>query len=105
MVDVVDTFLAALYVWVDHSCHSRLQEEQLPGPDASLSPSEVVTLAIFFSRWSRFGSERDFYRCATRHSHKAFPALPDGDIVKSCGLDSPVTLQPSPQFLPPALRF
>jgi hypothetical protein len=49
---------------VDDFCHSRPQKEQLPGPDASLSPSEVVTLAIF-SRWSRFSSERDFYRYAT----------------------------------------
>ena len=75
MVDV-DTFLTALYVMVDDLCHSGLQEEQLSGPDASLSPSEVVTLAIF-SRWSRFSSERDFYRYATRHLHKAFPTLPD----------------------------
>jgi Transposase DDE domain len=60
---------------VDDFCHSRPQKEQLPGPDASLSPSEVVTLAIF-SRWSRFSSERDFYRYATAHLHSAFPTLP-----------------------------
>jgi hypothetical protein len=60
-----DTFLTALYVMVDDFCHSRPQKEQLPGPDASLSPSEVVTLAIF-SRWSRFSSEQDFYRYAKR---------------------------------------
>ncbi len=58
MLDV-DTFLTALYVMVDDFCHSRPQKERLPGPDASLSPSEVLTLAIF-SRWSRFSSERDF---------------------------------------------
>jgi Transposase DDE domain len=72
----VDTFLSALYVMVDDFCHSRPQKEQLPGPDASLSPSEVVTLAIF-SRWSRFSSERDFYRYATRHLQNAFPTLPE----------------------------
>jgi hypothetical protein len=75
MLDV-DTFLTALYVMVDDFCHSRPQNEQFPGPEASLSPSEVVTLAIF-SRWSRFSSERDFYRYATGHLLNAFPTLPD----------------------------
>ena len=75
MLDV-DTFLTALYVMVDDFCHSRPQNEQFPGPEASLSPSEVVTLAIF-SRWSRFSSERDFYRYATGYLQDAFPTLPD----------------------------
>ncbi len=57
MVDV-DTFLTTLYVMVDDFCHSRPHEHHQTGPDASLSPSEVVTLAIF-ARWARFGSERD----------------------------------------------
>jgi Transposase DDE domain len=72
----VDTFLTTLYVIVDDFCHSRPQKEQRPGPDASLSPSELITLAIF-SRWSRFNSERDFYRYATDHLQDAFPTLPD----------------------------
>src|SRR5215217_8092264 len=75
MLDV-DTFLTALYVMVDDFCHSRPQKERLSGPDASLSPSEVVTLAIF-SRWSRFSSERDFYRYATSHLQDAFTTLPE----------------------------
>jgi hypothetical protein len=75
MLDV-DTFLTALYVMVDDFCHSHPQKEQLSGPDASLSTSEVITLAIF-SRWSRFSSERDFYRYATGHLRDAFPTLPD----------------------------
>src|SRR5215207_10573798 len=75
MLDV-DTFLSALYVMVDDFCHSRPQKEQPSGPDASLSPSEVVTLAIF-SRWSRFSSERDFYRYATSYLQDAFPTLPN----------------------------
>jgi hypothetical protein len=33
-----------------------------------------VTLAIF-SRWSCFGSERDFYSYAIRHLQEAFPTL------------------------------
>ncbi len=76
MVDV-DTFLTALYVMVDDFCHSRpTQQRRRPGPDASLSPSEVATLAIF-SRWSRFASERDFYRYAMHHLKGAFPTLPN----------------------------
>ena len=56
----VDTFLTALYVIVDDFCQSRPPKKR-PGPSASLSESEVITLAIF-ARWSRFASERDFYR-------------------------------------------
>jgi hypothetical protein len=74
MVDV-DTFLTTLYVMVDDFCHSRPQTEQHPGPDASLSPSEVITLTIF-ARWARFGSERDFYRYASSRLRDAFPTLP-----------------------------
>jgi hypothetical protein len=75
MVDV-DTFLTTLYVIVDDFCQSHPPKHSQPGPDASLSSSEVVTLAIF-SRWSRFSSERDFYRYAMRHLCDAFPTLPD----------------------------
>jgi hypothetical protein len=70
----VDTFLTILYVMVDDFCQSRPQKEQHPGPDASLSPSEVITLAIF-ARWSRFSSERDFYRYASARLIGAFPSL------------------------------
>jgi hypothetical protein len=72
MVDV-DTFLTTLYVMVDDFCHSRPQKAQHPGPEASLSPSEVATLA----RWARFTSERDIYRYASARPSDAFPALPD----------------------------
>ena len=75
MVDV-DTFLTILYVMVDDFCQCRPQKEQHPGPDASLSPSEVLTLAIF-ARWARFTSERDFYRYASARLIGAFPSLPD----------------------------
>ncbi len=75
MLDV-DTFLTALYVMVDDFRQSRPQEERHPGPDASLSPSEVITLAIF-ARWSRFTSERDFYRYASSRLRDAFPTLPE----------------------------
>jgi hypothetical protein len=75
MLDV-DTFLTTLYVMVDDFRHSRPPKERHPGPDASLSDSEVVTLAIF-ARWSRFTSERDFYRYASSRLRDAFPTLPD----------------------------
>jgi hypothetical protein len=75
MVDV-DTFLTILYVMVDDFCQSQPQKEHpRPGSEASMSPSEVVTLAIF-ARWSCFTSERDFYRYAMRHLHDLFPTLP-----------------------------
>ncbi len=72
----VDTFLTALYVMVDDFCQSRPRERRRPGPDASLSDSEVVTLAIF-ARFSRFASERDFHRYARMHLRDAFPTLPE----------------------------
>jgi hypothetical protein len=85
MVDV-DTFLTALYVMVDDFCQSH-RPRRRPGPEPSLSESEVITLAVF-ARWSRFASERDFYRYATGHLREAFPALPDRSqfnrLVRSC---------------------
>ena len=74
MLDV-DTFLTTLYVIVDEFCHSQSPKRR-PGPDASLSKSEVLTLTIF-ARWSRFNSERDFYRYADTELRDAFPTLPD----------------------------
>jgi Transposase DDE domain len=74
MLDV-DTFLTTLYVMVDDFCQSRPPKAR-PGPKASLSDSEVITLAIF-ARWSRFASERDFYRYANGHLRDAFPTLPE----------------------------
>jgi hypothetical protein len=75
MIDI-DTFLTILYVMVDDFCKSHLPVERRPGPPASLSRSEVVTLGIF-SQWSRFRSQRDFYRYAERHLRSAFPTLPN----------------------------
>ncbi|MCA1718826.1 MAG: hypothetical protein LC781_19040 [Actinobacteria bacterium] len=75
MLDV-DTFLTALYAITDDFYKSRSRKDRPPGPEASLSPSEVVTLAIF-ARFSRFASERDFYRYAHTQLRGAFPTLPD----------------------------
>jgi hypothetical protein len=73
MVDV-DTFLTILYVTVDNFCKTSLRPERRPGPQGTLSRSEVVTLAIF-GQWQGFGSERGFYRYAQRHLRAAFPQL------------------------------
>jgi hypothetical protein len=54
MVDV-DTFLTTLYVMVDDFGKTSLPPELLPGPQAALSRSEVVTLALF-GQWQGFGS-------------------------------------------------
>jgi hypothetical protein len=77
MLDV-DTFLTALYVIVDDFCqsHRSQRRRRRPGPEASLSEGEVITLSVF-ARWSRFTSERDFYRYAQSHLRGAFPTLPE----------------------------
>jgi hypothetical protein len=72
----VDTFLTALYVMVDDLRQSHRTQRSRPGPEASLCCSEVITLSIF-ARWSRFSSERDFFRYAETHLRAAFPTLPD----------------------------
>jgi hypothetical protein len=53
MVDV-DTFLTTLYVMVDDWCKTFLPPESHPGPQAALSRSETVTLALF-GQWQGFG--------------------------------------------------
>lgn len=74
MIDI-DTFLTTLYVMVDDFCKSRPCVHSRPGPSASLSCSEVVTLMLF-AQWNRFTGQRDFYRYAERHLRAAFPTLP-----------------------------
>ncbi|HEY7490036.1 MAG TPA: IS982 family transposase [Candidatus Tectomicrobia bacterium] len=71
----MDTFLTTLYVMVDDFCKTSLPLETHPGPDAALTRSEVVTLAIV-GQWQGFGRERGFYRYVQRHLHAAFPTLP-----------------------------
>jgi hypothetical protein len=75
MVDI-DTFLTTLYVMADDFAKSHLLPETSPGPEASLSRSEVITLALF-GQWTQFRGERDFYAWAERHLRSAFPTLPD----------------------------
>ncbi len=74
MIDY-ETFLTILYVMVDDFCNFHCKPDIKPGQVASLTRSEVVTLAMA-GQWSRFESERGFYRYAARHLRGAFPGLP-----------------------------
>src|SRR5215469_6869969 len=76
MVDM-ETFLTTLYVMSDDFCKWHLPAEAPHvGPQASLSHSEVITLALC-GQWVQFPSERAFYRYAKLHLRAAFPDLPD----------------------------
>jgi hypothetical protein len=46
MIDT-DTFLTTLYIMVDDFCKTTLPPERHSGPQAAISRSEGVTLAIF----------------------------------------------------------
>ena len=70
-----DIFLTVLYVMADDFCKRQPQRRRAPGPKASLTESEVITLVIF-SQWARFRSERDFYRYTASRLRPAFPTLP-----------------------------
>src|SRR5215471_11444431 len=74
MVDV-DTFLTTLYVMADDFCKTSLPPEPHPGPQAALSRSAVVTLALC-GQWQSCGSARGLYRYAQRHLRAALPSLP-----------------------------
>ena len=74
MIDT-DTFLTTLYTMVDDFGKSQSPPEKRPGPEDSLSRSEVVTLAIF-AQWGRFRNQRDFYRYAEGQLRCYFPTLP-----------------------------
>ena len=74
MVDM-ETLLATLYFMVDEFCQSQLPAEIHPGPQGSLTQSEVVTLCLF-GQWACFPSERAFDRYAQHHLRAAFPTLP-----------------------------
>jgi len=72
----MDTFVTTVYVMADDFCKSRAAAWPVqPGPAPALAVSEIVTLAVL-SRWSRFQSERDFFRYAQQQLRPAFPSLP-----------------------------
>ena len=71
-----ETFLTQLYVMIDDFCKQELLPVVKSGPAASLSRSEVMTIAIV-GQWHWFSSERDFYRFAARNWRHMFPNLPN----------------------------
>jgi hypothetical protein len=84
MVDV-DTFLTTLYVIVDDFYQSHCSKERRrPGPEASLSPSEIVTLAIF-SRWSCFQKRAGFLPLCDQASAGGLPYLAPPLAVQPAG--------------------
>ena len=60
MVDI-DTCLTMLYGMIDDFCTAPLPAESHPGPQADLSRSAVLTLAIL-GQWQECGSARGLYR-------------------------------------------
>jgi hypothetical protein len=70
-----DAFLTELYVLIDDWYKSQPAAPPHPGPAAALSPSEVLTLAMF-GQWAVFPSERAFWRYAEHHLRPLFPHLP-----------------------------
>lgn len=69
-----DTFLTTLYVAADDFCKTYPMP-RFPGKDPALTPSEALTLALY-GQFSKFESERAFYRHATSKLKDAFPTLP-----------------------------
>ena len=66
---------ASLYVLADdwwHETHPPAPRKA--GRPPSLSPSEVLTLAVL-AQWPRWRSERDFWRFADTHLRRYFPNL------------------------------
>ncbi len=71
----LDSFLVSLYVLIDDWWKAnRSSAPREAGRPASLSESEVLTLAIL-AQWPRFRSERDFWRFASWHLRGYFPNL------------------------------
>src|SRR3989440_11892167 len=89
-----DTFLTTLYVMIDDFCQSQgYDEKHRPGPAASLSCSEVVTLAVF-GQWGQFPSERAYYRYALSHLRAAFPTMPIVSNSIGCNVSSAMSSWP-----------
>jgi hypothetical protein len=70
-----NTFLTTLYVMADDFCKQKMVFAPRPGPQASLEPGEVITLALLEQFWW-FRSERAFYRYAEMNLKNEFPNLP-----------------------------
>jgi len=73
MVDI-ERFITALYVLAS-DCLRKKPLSIRRGPTGKLTNSEAITLLIF-SQWSRFRSEKHFYRFAEKQLIHLFPNLP-----------------------------
>lgn len=70
-----ETILVSLYEFVDDWWQlNHPTDPGKPGRSASLSESEVLSLAIL-AHWPRWRSERDFWRFANPHLREYFPNL------------------------------
>lgn len=72
----LDSFLISLYVLTEDwwkATHSP--ETPQSGRPSRISEAEILTLAIL-AQWSRFRSERDFWRFASAHLREYFPTFP-----------------------------
>ncbi len=76
-----DTFLTTWSVMVDECCPSPWPPALHPGPRASLSRREVVTLGLF-GPWACLRGERAFYRYAPQPRRPAFPTRPPRSPLK-----------------------
>jgi hypothetical protein len=71
----LETFLVSLYVLIDDWWRAdRPPTARKPGRPPRLTDAEVLTLAVL-GQWSRFRSERDFWRFAQAHLRSYFPTL------------------------------
>lgn len=105
-----NTFVTAVYVFVDDLCRSECGRfsGKRRGRRPSLSSSEVVTLALL-AQWHHTGSERAFIRFAAQHWKGYFPLLSQSRfnrcVRKLGGLISRVAVRASRElsFLPEAV--
>src|SRR5512143_2112452 len=65
---------------MDDCCQFHRSPEHRGGAPASLTRSEVLTLALL-GQWQRCPSERGFYHYAQRHRRGAVATLPDRSQV------------------------
>lgn len=70
-----ETFLTELYVAAADFCKTARPPASPPGPAPSLTPAEVISLALF-AQEQPFPSEAAAYRYARRHLRPLFPTLP-----------------------------
>ena len=71
----LEHLLISLYCLIDDWRKAKqIPPPARPGRPAQLSDAEVLTLAIL-AQWSRWRSERDFWRFADAHLRTYFPEL------------------------------